>query len=107
MSYKLTYEFSYISDEDRIKICDRYLKYTDYENIEYWTYDYCNLYDFEISEEDTIYYDDNGEICGFLPKGWKRRIRECNKTFEEIYLELQMFEKSDKRGYQLNKLGIK
>ena len=106
MGYVLTYQFLHISDNDRIEICNRYLKYTDYENISYWSYDYCNLYDYKITEEDIIYYDDEGEICGFVPQGEFIKIRECRKSFEEVYLELQLFEKGDKRDELLNNLGI-
>jgi hypothetical protein len=94
MMSKLEYKFSHISDKERVEICNRYIKYTDYKNIDYWSYDYCHLYDFEIIKEDLINYDEDGDVCGFIPKGELHKTRECIKTFEEIYIELELLERS-------------
>jgi hypothetical protein len=103
---KLTFQFSHISEVDRIKICDDYLKYSGYENIKYYTYDYCLLYNLLIIEDNTefIIDDENGY---YIERGDVITTKEKITSFEEIYQDYLNINKMENRNLKLNSILLK
>jgi hypothetical protein len=99
----LTFEFNNINENDRIKICDDYLKYSVYKNVVYYTYDYCILYDFITMEDDTefIIDDENGY---YIERGDILITKEKITSFEEIYKDYLNIKKIENRNLKLNNL---
>ena len=99
----LTFKFIHINESDRIEICNEYLKYSGYENIIYYTYDYCILYDFIKMDDDTefIIDDENGY---YIENGDILITKEKITSFEEIYKEYLNIKKIENRNLKLNTL---
>lgn len=100
----MIYKYSNIGEEERINICNEYIKYKKYENINYYSYDYCHLYNFEILKEDRLFYDEDGEICGFIPKGETLILDELNMSFEEIFIDLERIKLLEFRDDKLDSI---
>jgi hypothetical protein len=105
-TYKISYEYTNIIESDRISICTEYLTYIDYMHIEYYSYVYCIMYNYEVMDEDTEFIDDDNSSGYFLEKDGLLIIDEKIMSFEEIYLDLLTIKKKKIRDEKLKELGI-
>ena len=99
---KTNWDLYNLSEEDQIKICEQYIKLSNYDDYTYWNYDCIILLKSFIYDKNTILDKDGPDYKWYIKKG--PSYRSINLNLEEVYNLLKPLLRKEKLNKILNNL---